>query len=131
MDLISRTRLLQFLDECIAEGDAQTPITNAVLLAIKCAVEQMPRVDSGIEWHKVTLRQLTEEEMAHYKEIGSYVECIFDCEMPHDGQEILVATSWGVDTDICYSDNCEFWLDNLGDWAGVLAWAEIPKYEEG
>lgn len=46
MDLIDRSDLLHHLDECIAEGDAQTPITNAVLTAIKCAVEQMPTVDA-------------------------------------------------------------------------------------
>lgn len=46
MDLINRTELLRHLDDCLAEGDAQTPIVNAVLIAIKCAVEQMQRVDA-------------------------------------------------------------------------------------
>lgn len=46
MDLINRSDLLRHLDECLSEGDVQTPITNAVLTAIKCAVEQMPRVDA-------------------------------------------------------------------------------------
>lgn len=129
-DLINRTELLRHLDECIAMGDAQPPITNAVLTAIKCAVEQMPRAD-GIEWHKVTTRPLTEEEIAYYEEIAIEAEEIFDCEMPDDGQEILIATKWGVDKDICCSDpDYGIGLEGRGDWDGVLAWAEMPKYEE-
>lgn len=130
-DLINRTKLLRYLDECIADGDAQTHITNAVLLAIKCAVEQMPRVDNGIEWHEVTTRPLTDEEIAYYEEIDIEAEEIFDCEMPDDGQEILVATKWGVSTDTCWNDaDYGIGLENRGDWDGVLAWAEMPKYEE-
>lgn len=59
MDLISRTRLLQHIDECIAEGDAQTPITNAVLLAIKCAVEQMPRIEAVPVWNTDYLEEVS------------------------------------------------------------------------
>lgn len=87
--------------------------------------------ESIVKWHKVTTRPLTKEEKDYYNEIGIEAEEIFNCEMPDDGQEILVATSWGVDTDICYSDGCEFWLDNLDDWEDVIAWTEMPKYEEG
>lgn len=45
-DLINRADLLTHINQCLAEGDATTPIVNAVLTAIKCAVEQMPRVDA-------------------------------------------------------------------------------------
>lgn len=44
-DFISRAELLAHLDACLAESDRQTPITDAVLTAIKCAVEQMPTVE--------------------------------------------------------------------------------------
>lgn len=133
MDLISRTRLLQHIDECIAGSpQAQSPIIKAVLLAIRCAIVQMSRVDSGIEWHKVSTRPLTQEEKDYYEDIGIEAEEIFNCEMPDDGQEILVATSWGVDKDICCSDpDYGIGLEGRGEWDGVLAWAEIPKYEEG
>ena len=132
-DLIDRTELIKHLNECLAEADGQTPIVDAVLTAIKCAVEQMPSVNaSGVEWHKVTTRPLTDEEIAYYAELEiDGIECIFDCEMPEDGQEILVATKWGTDKDVC-SINEEYGigLEVRGDWDGVFAWAEMPQYRE-
>lgn len=87
---------------------------------------------SPVEWHKVTARPLTDEEAEYYTEIGiEGIEYIFDCEMPEDGQEILVATKWGVDKDICCNDpDYGIELEGRGDWDGVFAWAEMPKYEE-
>lgn len=54
-------------------------------------------------------------------------------DMPDDEQEILVATAWGVDKDVCCADtddwgNHSFGLEGRGDWDGVIAWAEMPKY---
>lgn len=46
-DLISRKQLLDHLDACLAEADGQTPIVDAVLTAIKCAVEQMPTAEDN------------------------------------------------------------------------------------
>ena len=61
-----------------------------------------------ITWHEVTCRALTAEEKAEYAERGyadyEVPEYIFDCEMPDDGDEILIATRWGVDKDICSVD---------------------------
>lgn len=45
-DLISRNKLIEHLNVCLSESDGRTPITDAVLTAIKCAVEQMPAVDA-------------------------------------------------------------------------------------
>ena len=91
-----------------------------------------PSVDAvNIVWHKVATRPLTAEEVAYYAEMGmDGIEYVFDCEMPDDGQEILIATKWGTDKDIC-SNDAEYGirLEGLGDWDGVYAWAEMPKYE--
>lgn len=92
-----------------------------------------------VNWHEVTYRALTSEEKAEYIERGyadyEIPEYIFDCHMPNDGAEILIATSWGVDKDICSVDcdecNNLIGLEGHGDWDGVLAWAEMPKYKGG
>ncbi|WP_418809701.1 hypothetical protein [Ruthenibacterium lactatiformans] len=92
-----------------------------------------------ITWHEVTCRALTAEEKAEYAERGyadyEVPEYIFDCEMPDDGDEILIATRWGVDKDICSVDcdecNNLIGLEDHGDWDGVLAWAAMPKYNGG
>lgn len=100
-------------------------------LEIAHAVEKAPTVNiSCVEWHEVCTRPLTDEECAYYKDIGiEDAEDIFDCEMPDDGQEILIATKYGVDKDIC-SNDAEYGigLEGHGDWDGVLAWAAMPKY---
>ena len=50
------------------------------------------------------------------------------CSLLDDGQEILIASKWGVDTDICCYDD-GYYLENWGDWDDVIAWAEMPKYK--
>lgn len=83
-----------------------------------------------IEWHKVIQRPLTDEEKEEYSEYSYVPENMLECPLPDDGQEILVATKWGVDTDICSVDEF-YYLESGGDWDDVLAWAEMPKYKGG
>lgn len=96
--------------------------------------------EEKIVWHEITERQLTNDEKVEYAERGyadyEIPEYIFSCEMPKDGQEILVATSWGVSQDMCKGDcddvgNNMSSLEDHGDWDGVKAWADIPKYKGG
>ena len=101
-------------------------------------VRMMNEYIEQITWHEVTTRKLTDEERAEYAERGfadyEVPEYIFDCTMPEDGQEILVVTRWGVGTDCCSVDgdgvNNLLELENRGDWDGVIAWAEMPKYKQ-
>lgn len=89
----------------------------------------MDTYEEKIVWHKITTRPPTEEELEEFKEIYSEdIPYLFDCPLPDDGQEILIATKWGVDTDICCYDD-GYYLENLGNWDAVMAWAEMPKYK--
>lgn len=94
--------------------------------------------EEKIIWHEITTRPLTEEEKAEYTELGyadyEIPEYMFSCEMPKDRQEILVVTSWGVSQDVCVFDydafnNNLYELETRGDWDGVKAWADMPKYK--
>lgn len=96
--------------------------------------------EEEIIWHEITTRPLTAEEKMEYIERGCVdyetPEYMFSCEMPEDGQEILIATSWGVSADMCMSESDEygntlFELETRGDWDGVKAWAAMPKYKGG
>ena len=89
-------------------------------------------------WHKLNERPLTDAEKSEFSEHGysdfEIPEYMFDCPMPDDGQEILIATEWGVDKDVCCADtddwgNQSFGLEGSGDWDDVIAWAEKPKYD--
>ena len=61
--------------------------------------------EEKIIWHEITTRPLTNEEKAEYSEKGysdyEIPEYMFSCEMPKDGQDILIATNWGVSQDLC------------------------------
>lgn len=96
--------------------------------------------EEKIIWNEITTRPLTEEEKSEYAERGyadyEIPEYIFSCEMPKDRQEILVVTSWGVSQDVCVFDydafnNNLYELETRGDWDGVKAWADMPKYKGG
>lgn len=102
-----------------------------------CYVEDRKmNYEEKIIWHEVVMRPMTQEEQEEYaescedytmEELGDIY--IFDCEMPDDGEEILVATKWGVSADVCGISNGNY-LENLGDWDDVIAWAEMPKYKK-
>lgn len=94
--------------------------------------------EEKIIWHEVTTRPLTEEEENEYIERGCLdyetPEYMFTCEMPEDGQDILVALTSCVHQDCCMIDDGsalgnEYFLESLGDWDGVKAWAAMPKYK--
>ncbi len=93
------------------------------------------------EWIPIKTRPMTDEE---YKELLEYDSAIskedvpmFDCEMPEDGQEILISLEGScVECDTCYIDCISgfnsYGLEKMGDWSGVTAWMPMPEpYEEG
>lgn len=67
-DLISRKELLDHLDACLAESDGQTPITDAILNAVRRAVEQMPTAKDNFcaickwrEWAATNFGEIKDE----------------------------------------------------------------------
>ena len=83
-----------------------------------------------IEWHEVIKRKPTEEEKAEFAEqdVDVDVPYIFICDMPEDGEEILVETPYGVSVDECGLDyDYGYYLEERGDWDDVIAWAKMPK----
>lgn len=80
-----------------------------------------------ITWHEVKTRPLTDEEKEAYAEFN--LAYMLDCPLPDDGQEILVATKYGVDVDVCGIDE-GYYLEKQGDWDDVLAWASMPRYKK-
>lgn len=87
-----------------------------------------------IIWHEISMRPLIEEEAKEYEELNlSVPPCILDCALPDDGQEILVATKYGVDVDEYMTDSDDYYntcyLDSGIEWTEVFAWAEKPKYK--
>lgn len=92
-----------------------------------------------IAWHEITKRPLTDDERAKLEEIGVQADEMprykFDCLMPCNGAEILVATNNGVMTDECYIplnlSGDEPALRELEGFDNVIAWANMPQYKGG
>lgn len=127
-----REKLIELLDIAFLNSDDNYGIPNTKQVAdylIANGVVVLPCNVSAIEWHEVKTRPLDDEEKEYYAEMDIEPEYIFVGTMPDDGQEILVATKFGVDRDIC-CDDVEYGigLEQNGDWDGVLAWAEMPTY---
>ena len=79
-----------------------------------------------ITWHEVVKREPTDEEREAYKDEYGEVDYMLDCPMPDDGDEILIATPYGVDADIVCMEGNGYSLEDWGDWDDVIAWAYMP-----
>lgn len=77
------------------------------------------------KWIPMTTRPMTEEEREHYREWSDVDEAmIFDCELPEDGQEVLVSYGGYVCVDtFCKDDGCYFEGVDIDD---VDAWMPLP-----
>lgn len=75
-----------------------------------------------IKWHYITDE---EREESGYPKDWVY---FLDCEMPEDGQEIIVTTKHGyVEKDVCYLDD-GYSLDSGWDWReDIVAWMPMPE----
>lgn len=90
---------------------------------------------SVITWHKVLPRDLTEEEINQYANIGVSEDWIpeytFESPMPKDGERVLLRTDWGTDIDTCVVENDGvidvYQLDESIFWDDVYAWAYLPE----
>lgn len=81
-----------------------------------------------IKWNKIKFREPTEEE----KRMG-LTDLIFDCEMPDDGENILItlngkvyADTAGIDVDYSSGYNL-YYLEGGYDLACCTAWAPLPE----
>lgn len=97
-------------------------------------IDIFDRVTSSIgqepRWIPVKTRKLTDaEEQDMFENSAYYFNYMFDCQLPEDGEEVLITTSTGeVTTTTFYDeglDGCyfEFYEDD-GD---VIAWMPKPK----
>lgn len=113
-DLISRREAIKAIDDLpnCYNGFSDT-YDKACIIG---ALEELP---SAEQWIPVKWREPTEEESKYYTYMA-------DCEMPEDGQEILVTDGKYVWKDECTYDD-GFGLDSLEDWQNITAWMPLPE----
>lgn len=99
--------------------------------AIMIAIEALKERPHG-EWIPITYRPMDEEEYEWFRsefgEIPIENRKMFSCQMPGDGQEILVCTKCGqVYVDIFEIYEYAYGLESNGDWNGITAWMPLPE----
>ena len=85
-------------------------------------------------WIPIKTRPMTEEERAYFNEQWEFFDkmtedemIMFDCEMPEDGQDIIVCSERYAWRDTCENDVYGFSLEECGDWSEIKAWMPFPE----
>lgn len=130
-DLISRADVIDAL--CNAQCELDVPHYPQCDQIKWCdevkALLALPSAET--KWIPVKWHEITEEERGLEGYPKDWVVHI-DCEMPCDGDEILVQTKSGyIRWDVCYEDD-GIYLDSGWDWVDdIVAWMPLPQPYEG
>ena len=122
-------------DAKVKEDEEIMVRADATLTSFIECILFLKSIPSAQEWIPVKYRPMTAEERKRFEEeyiYGYELEddeaLMFDCEMPEDGQEILVSCRYGrVDEDICQYDGEFYGLEGNDDWDGIIAWMPLPE----
>lgn len=130
-DLISRQNVLDAIDKRFVQL-SKNPVfrrkhANIDLYGVKGLIRRIPSAEPKTRWIPVKWHEITDEEREREGYPKDWVVHI-DCDMPCDGDEILVQTKQGyIRWDVCYEDG-EFSLDSGWDWIeDIVAWMPLPK----
>jgi hypothetical protein len=118
--------LLKQMQISLARGTGKVLQAEALGLAISALEHE----SKGI-WIPIKAHPATNEERENRPDIVYW----FDCEMPDDGQEILVTVNhrnWiSVEKDVCCADS-DYSLDSGYDWLNdIIAWMPLPEPYKG
>lgn len=109
-----------------------TDIPSEYKEQVEDTISDMPTIETEPHWIPIKWHYITDEEREESGYPKDWVYYI-DCEMPENGQEIIVTTKHGyVEKDVCYLDD-GYSLDSGWDWIDdIVAWMPVPeKYREG
>ena len=80
--------------------------------------------EDGKRWIPIKTRPITEKEKEYF---FADVEFIYDCELPDNGETVLITDKWGnVDKDTFYRDDGCYFEDYSGE-DDVVAWMPLPE----
>ena len=86
------------------------------------ALKALPSAEPEQKWIPFTMRELTTEEKEEHPEW----DYIMDCELPDDGEEILVSDGKFIWSDTFINDGDGCYLDSNTDLDGC-AWMPLPE----
>ena len=111
-------------------NSVDTPYSQGWNDGINSILENAPVVKVS-SWIPIKTRELTDEEIEEFLETRApeeLPEFMFDCELPEDGEEILICFSSGIISQDIYEYDPDLGagLEGNGDFDGVIAWMPLP-----
>ena len=119
-DIIRREDAVKSVQENIRKWEEVKTETEG---AVVRAIINLPSAEAVHGWIPFTRRPMTEEEQEDYPNCTF----IFDCDLPDDGDEILVSNGRFVWTDTFCNDIDGCYLDGGDDIDEDMAWMPLPK----
>ena len=112
-------------------NSVDTPYSQGWNDGINSILENAPVVKFS-QWIPIRTRKLTDEEIEEFletREPEELPEFMFDCELPEDGEEILICFSGGMISQDIYEYDPDYGagLEGNGDFDGVIAWMPLPE----
>lgn len=106
--------------------DHQMVLASDVLEMIEQLQDDLEQDEKENGWIPVKYHKISEKEREE-ESISKDIQCMLDCKMPDDGQEILVTNGETTWKDTCFIDSNEYYLDGGYDWIDITAWQPLPN----
>ena len=125
-----KDRLKQYKDEYSKYGKYDGLYVADVLEMLDQLKDDLEQDEKENGWIPVKYHQISEKERAE-ESISNDIQCMLDCKMPDDGQEILVTNGETTWKDTNFIDCDGYYLDSNYDWIDITAWRPLPEpYKE-
>ena len=121
------------MEHILGPEDEKVKTIETCIKLIEEIEDEMP---SAQQWIPIKMRPMDAEEREYWEdhfgyELADEDAVLFDCQMPDDGQEILVSYRKWIGMDKCEIDGGCYGLEGNGDWEDVIAWMPLPEpYKE-
>jgi hypothetical protein len=125
-----RTRLEQYKTEIENKSQYKHGLPGSALDIVNTLLNDLEQDEKENAWIPVKYHQISEKERAE-ESISNNIQCMLDCKMPDDGQEILVTNGETTWQDTSFIDCDGYYLDSNYDWIDITAWRPLPEpYKE-
>ena len=125
-----RTRLEQYKAEIEKKSKYKNGLPGSALDIVNTLLADLEQDEKENGWIPVKYHQISEKEREE-ESISNDIQCMLDCKMPDDGQEILVTNGETTWQDTSFIDCDGYYLDSNYDWIDITAWRPLPEpYKE-
>lgn len=125
-----RNRLEQYKAEIEKKSQYKHELPGSALDIVNTLLNDLEQDEKENGWIPVKYHQISEKERAE-ESISNDIQCMLDCKMPDDGQEILVTNGKSTWQDTSFIDCDGYYLDSGYDWIEITAWQPLPEpYKE-